>query len=322
MPGPMGGGGRGGSFGGGSRGGGSFGGGGRGGSFGGGRGGGMPRGTFHHHPHYHGPRHVFVYGPHHHGGGFLGGFGVAILILSFFLLLSVILSLVFLTIGEADPTVNIVYDQEKFEDYAKTQYSMAFSETENVEENILIVFTVYDDYWRYEYLPYGGFDLNEDTINLFGEYFSDRVERTISTNYKNYLEMNFKSIIGSMRGVVSATRGFTDDDFDTSASKLYNYSNLSIEESVVNKSLIDFAKKTGYNIAIVVEDGADIFGVQPTLDIFPIITVLIVVAIIVLAVVGWKKSKGGANGDKSSQSDKTNPNAGQGKYDPNTGTWI
>ena len=46
---------------------------------------------------------------------------------------------------------------------------------------------------------------------------------------------------------------------------------------------------------------------------------LIVVAIVIVIIVATKK-KDNKNNDPD-PTDKTNPDAGQGKYDPNTGEW-
>ncbi len=322
MPGPMGGGGRGGSFGGGSRGGGSFGGG-RGGSFGGGmHHGPMHHGHHHHHHHFHRP---FFFGPRffHRPGGFFGGGGAIISAIIFIVIFSLIWMMPVGGSITVDSNSNIVYDQGMFEAYAESQYFEVFSETENLEENILIVFTVYDGYYRYEYIPYGGWDLDSSVVSLFGSYFSTCVESAINEYYENSLEMDFKDILDKMTSKVSAITGAPDEDFDSSYSKLYNHSDiLQIDAATVNKALVDFAESTGYNIAIVVEDGEDIFGVTESSFVWVMGIVIAAIVIVIIVGITKNKSKGGSSGATNSQSDKTNPDAGQGKYDPNTGTWV
>jgi len=109
---------------------------------------------------------------------------------------------------------------------------------------------------------------------------------------------------------------------DTRFSKLTNYSSLEMNKETVNKALVAFAEKTGINIAVVVVDGADVFGVTESGDAgFAIFGLLFIVAIIII-IIASSRSKGKNNKEKNDTTDKTNPDAGQGKYDPNTGTWV
>lgn len=338
MPGPMGGG-RGGGFGGGSRGGGGSRAGGFGGGFGGGSRGGMhggmggPRGPMHHGPHHHGPfwhrpRPMFwgpmFHRPHYYGGGgCLGGaFSLIAMVLVLVILVPVLLITSFGSAFGGCSFVDVInYDEQVFQDYAKMQYSEAFSDTENYENNILIVFTVYDGYDGYECIPYGGYDIDTEVNDLFGEYFETVVWNAIPNYYENALPSAFKSIIEKMTTKVSAITGVPEGEVDPSFSKLYNKSSLSIHETTVNKALVEFTKKTGINIAIVVDEGADIFGTDggngdsSALIIFAIL-VIVIVAIIFI---NKKNNNGGGN---SGNTQKTDPNAGQGRYDPNTGTWT
>lgn len=327
MPGPMGGG-RGGGFSGGSRGGGSFGGGSRGGGFSGGsRGGGFHGGPMHHGPMHHGPHHhhhgpIFMFGPRRRyyggGGGCLGGLIGAMIIPVIFVLMAIIV--IFASVADG----GIGYDEQGFQTFANQQYLAAFSNTDDYEGNILLVFLVYEGYDGYDCIPWGGYNIDSETEELFGTYFESTVRNAIPDYYEFALTKSFRQIVSKM---TSAAPGkATAELVDTQYSKLYNCTSLDIDQDIVNAELEKFTQKTGYPIAIVVEDGAKVFAGDKTnnIDWFTILTVSIFGIVGIVLIVNAVKSY---NNDKKSGSnshdttDKTNPDAGQGKYDPNTGTW-
>lgn len=312
---------------GGSRGGG-FSGGSRGGGFsGGGFGGGMhhgPRGPHHHHgPHYHRPRPFIFFGPRFHRPRYYGGGCAGSAFIFFALIMLAIFFIVYLVAMPSgngatfDPNSDIIYSESTFQAYANDQYFKAFSETESYEENILIVFTVYEGYDGYECIPWGGNEIDEEVSMLFGDYFRSVTKNAIPSYYEYALPTGFRSIVNTMKGKVSALVEKPTGNVDTSFSKLYNNSALTIDSTVVDKALREFTEETGINIAIVVEEGEDIFESSKGDGKAVLIIILIVVtAIIVIAIVN--KNKGGNGGASTSKSD---PEAGQGKYDPNTGEW-
>ena len=339
MPGP-GGGSRGGGFSGGSRGGGGgsrgggFGGGSRGGGFGGG-----PRGPMHHGPMHHGPHHhhhgPIFFGPRFHRRGFFGGFGGGGCLSGVFGIIALILVLLILVPALFITSVGslfggcsfssedeIIYNESAFQAYANKAYSVAFDDTANYEENILIVFTTYEGYDGYECVAWVGDDIDVEVKEMFGnEYtpFGTTVLSTVASYYEFSISSNLADIAKKMANKVSALTGAPENEVNTEFSKLYNHSELAINENTVNKALVEFTQKTGINIAIVVDEGADIFGVQKgnegssSLPIFAILLIAIIAVIIIM-----KKNKGGTSGTSTS---KTDPDAGHGKYDPNTGTW-
>lgn len=330
MPGPMGGGRGGGFSGGGSRGGG-FSGGSRGGGFSGGGmhggfGGGMHHGPHHgphfHGPHFHRPRPFFFFGPRFHrpyyGGGCLGG--VAAIGISIVICVIFIFALIASFFAEGDSNGNLIYNEASFQRYANDTYAGVFGETENYEENILIIFAVREGYEVYDCIPWGGLDIDDTTDNLFGYHFESTVRSAIPKYYEYSLDKSFKKIINNMTNAVIVPAGAKS--VDTRFSVLYNRTSLSINDDTVNEALQAFAKKTGYNIAIVVDYSANIFEAEEDFtDIIILVFVLLVTGIIIVGFVTNKKSSGNGNsGNKTT--DKTDPNAGQGRYDPNTGTWV
>lgn len=313
MPGPMGGG-RGGGFSGGSRGGGSFGGGSRGGSFGGGS-----RGPIHHGPHHHHHGPIFFFGPRRRhyggGGGCLGGVMFAMIFLIIFA--------VFIVALIADDS-GVGYDERTFETFANEQYYEAFSNTDDYEGNILLVFLTYEGYDGYDCIPWGGYNIDAQTEELFGSYFESTVRNAIPDYYEFALTKSLRQIVNKMTTAVPGKA--TAEATDTQYSVLYNNTSLEIDKEIVNTALQEFTAKTGYPIAIVVEDGVEVFGGENDGDGFGLalfwVVFIVIVVIIVIGLININKKKGGNTANSSNKTtDKTNPDAGQGKYDPNTGEW-
>ena len=337
MPGPMGGG-RGGGFSGGSRGGGGFGGGSRGGGFSGGpRGGGFHGGPMHHGPYYHhhrrpifffGPRH---HGPYHHDGmGCFVGFAIALFVLCFVVIF--IGAIFFGTVDVEDHgRGNIVYDEAAFQKYANQQYYNAFSQTDEYEENILLVFVVFEGYEGYDCIAWGGNEIDYETNNLFGYDFQNVVKGEIPDYYEFAMTQSLKNIIYLMTQKVSVRPASSAEGYDTSFSRVYNDSELEINKLTVENELKAFTEKSGYPISVAIVDGEKIYGELGKDGTAPkdneintgetIVLALIVLVIILIIVFFYNKKSGGGN-TNANKTDKTNPNAGQGKYDPNTGTWI
>ena len=327
MPGP-GGGSRGGGFSGGSR-GGSFGGGSRGGGFSGGsrgggfHGGGMHHGPMHHGPHHHHHRPIFFFGPrrHYYGGGGCFGNIISTMVLVPFLIFFCIALILGAFSGNIEDNS---YNEETFQRYANQQYYSAFSETESFEENILIVFTVYEGYDGYDCIAWVGDDLPYDVRMMFGDEYTEfgrAVIGTVPSYYEFSLTSNLRDIANYMADEVTAITGSPAGEVDTSYSKLINNTALSINKETVDAALVNFTEKTGINIAIVVANGEDIFAVEgdQNNDNMALLGLIVVIAIVVIVII--VSNNKGKNNKSNDSTDKTNPDAGQGKYDPNTGEW-
>ena len=336
MPGP-GGGSRGGGFGGGSRGGGA--GGSRGGSFGGGysggsrggMGGGMHHGPHHHGPHWYGPRWyrprpIFIFGgSRHYGSG--GGNGsngqnnggcmssTFMTVITVFVLIMFLIAAVSLVFG-GDPNNNIIYGESAFQTYANDQYHAIFGDSDNFEENILLVYTVYEGYDGFECIAWVGDDIPTN-INLM--FTGDAISKNISDHYEFQLAKGISMSIEEMTNKLPQT----SESVDTSYCKLVNKSSLNVSESTVNKALVAFAEKTGYNIAVVIADGEDVFGTS--MDIGKIIGIIFIIMLVIILIMvistGVSNSKHKNGSYDAGNTSKTDPNAGQGQYDPNSGTW-
>ena len=342
MPGP-GGGSRGGGFSGGSRSGGM--GGTRGGSYGGGYAGGSrggmggPRGPMHHGPMHYGPRWyrprpIFIFGPRYHrpyghgpsnqepnnqNGGCLTSPLISGIIV-FVLLMMLLTTAASVFDPNRDPNNNIIYDEKQFQSYADEQYKAIFGGTDKYEENILLVYTIYEGNDGFECISWIGNDIPRNINLMFAS-------EEISQDLHDYYEYQFaQGVAMSIIGITDDLKNQfpnSDDDADVRYSKTYNKSEFSFDENTINKALVEFTKLTGYNIAVVVEDGKDIFQTQMDLVkivgiIFMIILVVIIFMVISTTINNVRYNKQNKN---SNNTNKTDPNAGQGRYDPNSGTW-
>lgn len=211
----------------------------------------------------------------------------------------------------------INYEESTFQIYANARYEEAFADTEDYENNILIVFTTYEGYDGWECIPWGGNHIDKEVDYLFGEDFEYVVYNNIPEYYENSLTKNWKYIIEEMTEKVEKVVDAPEGDVDTSFSKLYNRSNLNIDSETVNAALVEFTEKTGISIALVIDEGADVFGVESGND-DKAIMIFAIVLIVIVAIVIIMNNKSKKN---KASTEKTDPDAGQGTYDPNSGTW-
>ena len=318
MPGP-GGGARGGGFSGGSRGGG-FSGGSRGGFSGGSRGGGFHGGFHPHHHHHHGP--VFVFGPRrrYYGGGGGSGSGAVFALLIMIIMFVIIFAGLFTTCEyEKYP-----FKQDILNDYANEQYYAIFDEySDDFEEKILVVFATFEGYTGYDCIAWVGNDLPYDVRMMLGDEtteFGRIVKSHINKEYYKYsLSTNLADIANVFADEVVELTGASTGEANKGLSKLINNTELSINEKTVNDALASFTEKTGYDMVFVVANGEEIYAKEK--DDMKIVTIVsICLLVIVLISFIATKAKNRSEG-KNKSTDKTDPDAGQGKYDPNTGTW-
>ena len=269
MPGP-GGGSRGGGFGGGSfGGGGSRGGGFGGGSFGGGghRGHHGYHGPHHHHHHYGFYRPYWFFGPrYYYGGGFFGGL-ISIMLLPVILILfaSVFLFAIFGNLGQSIDNVanggQVVYDEGVFQTYAGDKYEEIFGDYRAAyEDNILIAFITNEEMDGYYCIGWVGYNLDENIYNMFGD---ERTEfgKTIQNNIGDYFKFSFdKNIANAVDELADKIEAFgLDSSFidppakNHADSKVYNNTEISMNEDYVNSALERFTEETGIPIAVSVE---------------------------------------------------------------------
>lgn len=270
MPGP-GGGGHGGGFGGGFGGGGGF----RGG-FGGG-----------HRP----PRPGFFFMPFW-GGGCLGALFAPIIcfVLAIFLMIGLI--------GGGLTTLfrggNVVYSENKMQDYANRQYATIYDPSSaTYEDNAVVVFLTNEDGQSYYCIGWVGDNLKSQVSDLFGDEYTalgSAMQSSINTSsYRYSLGSNLAQMTEMMETSVKNQNLETvyrvQKAESHEAGKVYNRSNsdLQINTEIIDAALKNFTDSTDISMSIVVADAKDVFG--KSLNAAAILALLVCIALIVYAVV-------------------------------------
>lgn len=295
--------------------GGGFGGGSRGGGFGGGGFGGGHRG-----PHYGG----FGFGPRFYGGGGCLGSLLGMILAPVILLLFVVLFLfssITSTVGILADGGVITYNEKDFQSYANSEYEKAFgaSPDELYEDHLLIVFTTYEDYDGYECIAWIGDNVETEISDMFGaegSVFYRAVRGSINEDYyENSMTRDLSSVMERMTkeiknlGLESSFRKEYDHT-EAPESKLVNYTELNINDEIVNEVLAEFTEETGISAVIVVDTGEKVFGkTMPFSIIFTTLLLLVVAGLCVYWIIKAvkNKKKGGFGGN-------SNQNGGSGGY--------
>lgn len=294
MPGP-GGGSRGGGFGGGGFGGG---GGSRGGFGGGGFGGPRPGGFGHgpHRPHgfgfYHYPfgfRRRYYYG----GGGCLGGLLGAIL--APVVVLALVLALFIGSLGSLVGTVknggDLVYDEAVLQEYANDQYAAAFGSSSAYEDHLLIVFLTNEASDSYYCIAWIGDNVKGAISDLFGNErtaFGRAMLDNVADYHAYSLSANLAGVMEDMTEEVerlnlSSSFRRESDRSRIPASRLINYSSLSLSADTVESALHEFTEATDIATVIVVDQAENVFERESVGS--GVITTLLLGGFAVLAIV-------------------------------------
>ena len=277
MPGP----------GGGSRGGGFGGGGSRGGGFGGGFGRG---GGFHRRP----PRHHFGFYHRPYGFGFFGGGLLGIILAPIIVILFALLFLgiyLYSTVTIIANGGQVVYDEEKFQDYAMSEYSKHFTDDTTHEDNVLITVLTSEDNSQYYCIAIVGDNLNYRVNEMFGgegTEFARAIKGSVAENYKYSLDSNLALAMNKMTNNITnlgldSSFQIDNDMSSKTDSKLVNYTSLTMTEKTVNDSLKSFTEETGIPAIIVVEAAENVFG--KTMPTGSIVLLLALVALIIVCIV-------------------------------------
>lgn len=244
-----------------------------GGRSGGGFGGGRPVGGFGGGPHMGGGYHrAPMGGGWHHtprryrsGGGCCGGF-MGMFVIGLFILFMII----YFMLPESGTVISSNgYDEERFQDYANSQYKSEFGSSSAYEDNLLLTVLVEDEeYYNFYYIAWVGDHVAADVNYLMGNNDTElgqTLESSISaTSYKYSLDADLARAIDSMTKQVAALG--LEDSFTCTEnhaqvkSHLTNHSSIDMTEETVNEALEAFTETTGIPIVIVVEDMDDVFG--------------------------------------------------------------
>lgn len=243
------------------------------------------------------------FGPRYHGGGgCLGGMIGAILAPIFV----VIILLVFL-FSAISGNVNVQmggteYDETAFQDYADDQYAQQFSDSEDYEDHILIVFLADEEYYDFYYIAWVGDHVHSSINNMLGNNNTElgrAMQSCINeTNYKYSLDSNLAQVMNVMAEKIQALGledPYTcDSEHAAVTGKLINHTELPITESTLQSALTNFADTTGLSVVLVVEDASDVFetggsGFQNAK--LPAIILLAVIVVVIVIILISKNSK-------------------------------
>ena len=173
------------------------------------------------------------------------------------------------------------YNEKTFQDFAYREYYKAFSETDEYEENILLVFLTTEEGIEYYYIGFVGNDLNDDVKELFGNEYTElgmAIETSVNqSGYWYSLDSNLSSVIGKMASKVEKIQGLIaseDQSTDYPYSKTVNYTDFNVNAKTIDKALLDFSSRTGIDIALVVEDAEDVFETDYSSMIIGILVIL------------------------------------------------
>lgn len=201
----------------------------------------------------------------------------------------------------------VTYDENKFQDYADEMYAMEFGTSTAYEDNILLVFTVDEEYYNYYYIAWVGDHIERDINYMFGSNSSE-LGRAISASvnqqsYKYSLDSNLADVVDTMADKIEAkglSDSFTCDETHAQVSShLTNMAEIDMTLETVDSALMDFTERTGISIVLVVDEEEDVFG--KSMPAGTIITIVISLVILALAAY-WiykaiKYRNGGPNDD-------------------------
>lgn len=252
-----------------------------------------------------------------YGGGCLGGFmGMMLLPI---LLVTVIASFglnVFNSIGTSISNISnggsIRPNDADMADYCERQYAAEFSSAKEYEDNILLVFLVYDNRQEFYTMAYIGDNLKDEVNNMFGGRYTEYGRGLIANLNPNYEDSLSRNLSATVRGMsekidsVTDTTPFLVDKGSPGGyvSHVRNYSELDINNETVDEALRDFTQTTDIPIVLVIEDVDEVFEktIAP-MDIVNILLVAVMVAIVVYYIVRIIKTRRAANKDDQASDD-------------------
>ena len=185
------------------------------------------------------------------------------------------------------------YDEVRLQDYADMQYAEVFGETDDYEDNLLLVFLVEDEnYYDYAFIAWTGNHIVDPIYEMFGNEHTEfgRAIQSSSINsdtYKHSLSRGITSVITKMEDNIanlnlekSYSCKSIAHNFD---SKVINNTSINnFDEEMINSALASFTGETGIPVVVVVEDIEEVF--PKSIEIFDIIVVIVAIGLFVLAI--------------------------------------
>lgn len=228
-----------------------------------------------------------------HRRGCLGSFISMILlpIILIFCVFNILFSIFGSSVSQLASGGIVKYDENKFQDYADSQYAVEFGSSTSYEDNILLVFLVDEEkYYDYYYIAWVGDHINTSINYMFGNE-STELGRAVSSSinmssYKYSLDTNLAQVVETMKNHI-VSRGlessFTCEENHVQVMPhLSNNSSIDLTDETVNAAIVSFTEETGIPLVVVVEDITSIFPKQMTSG--AIFALVISITFIVLAV--------------------------------------
>ena len=235
-----------------------------------------------------------------------------------FIMLLVVGVLLFAMIGSTVANVAnggvVSYNETTFQEYAKKEYAKAFGSSDAIEDNILIAVLVNETSDGYYYIPWGGYNLKDEVVELFdvGADFDQAMQGTIQDYYANSLDGDLARVMRTMSRKIQ-NLGLDSSFYDeyshenTPESALVNYTTLGMSEKTVNDALADFTEETGIPVVIVVETMENVFGKSmPMEDIFILVVLLGMAGIAIYLIVRAVKNRKNYDNNNQGGSDSNN----------------
>ena len=217
----------------------------------------------------------------------------------------------------------VVYNEEKIQDYADACYREEFATADAYEDHILLVFLTYEDHYEYNYIAWVGDHVAYQISDLFGgegTSLDAALEASVNaTSYKYSLDANLAQAINRMEERVVATgikHAFLCEENNVDVTPhLTNKSNLDLNADTVNRSLESLASATGIPMVIVVDEAEDVFGrTMPFGSIFLVLICLAVLGVAVYMIISAVREnrEAKAAGASSNDANGSGTEGGQG----------
>lgn len=203
---------------------------------------------------------------------------------------------------------NVVYNEEKFHEYANRQYATIYDPSSaTYEDNVVVVFLTNEDNQTYYSIGWVGDNLKSQVSDLFGDEYTalgSAMQSSVTTSdYRYSLGSNLAQMTEMMETSVknqnleTVYRAQKAESHE--AGKVYNRSNsdLQINTEIIDAALKNFTDSTDISMSIVIADAKDVFG--KSLNTAAILALLLCIILIVYAVVAIvryvKRRKGNAD---------------------------
>jgi hypothetical protein len=212
----------------------------------------------------------------------------------------------------------VMYDNKEFESYAMEHYYAEFGETgDSFEDNLLIAFMTDEERGGYYTIAIIGDNVKYEISDMFGNEYTEFGRAMLNSidpdDYTYSLSRGLDSAVRRMASAVEAKNlgsNFYEEysHEDSPKSHVVNNSDLSVNETTVNRALEDFTERTDIPVVIVIDSMEEVFGKGFTAE--DIFSIIIAVALIALAVVIIVKSVKNAKKQKGQNNNSNN------KHDP------